>query len=172
MKLLDEKGRLFGMINVIDLFVLMVIIYSAVFAVRWIIIAEDPSWTQVTILKAHCVAATEVPDYIADIVKVGDGITDVRGKVVGRIEKFESVGRYTPPAVYYSKNGARVVLHSRSNQRSLMVYIALLVYEKGGQLYSLIDNNPIRIGSSIFISTKNYSSNGVVRKILTQNETI
>ena len=171
MKLLDEKGRLFGKINVIDLFVLIVIIYAAIFAARWIKIAEDPSWAQVTISRAHCTAVTEVPNYIANIAKVGDEIIDVRGKVVGYIEKIEPFSGRTPPAIYYSKNGERIALYKHNNQRSLLVHIALDTYEKGGQLYSAIDNNPMMIGSAMLISTKHYSSNGLVLKITTQNDT-
>lgn len=47
MKFIDKKGKLFGVINVFDLFVLLMLALSIFFTYKWVRMAEDPSWAKV-----------------------------------------------------------------------------------------------------------------------------
>ncbi|NQU95504.1 MAG: DUF4330 domain-containing protein [Candidatus Omnitrophica bacterium] len=85
MKLLDEKGRLFGKINVIDFFIitLLVIIIPAFFQV-YKIMGKSPTRISHEWIKVKAITFT-LP-HIADLIAPGqlasDGFEGVRGKIL------------------------------------------------------------------------------------------
>ena len=111
MKLLDEKGRLFGIINVFDLLVLCIIVSLAFFAIKWVRTAEDPSWTRVKTFYTRCYIITNsIKPYVAELVEEGDEMLNEDGLVVARIKRILSDELTNPPEshVYLSKDGDRI----------------------------------------------------------------
>jgi hypothetical protein len=177
MKIIDEKGKLFGVINVFDLFVLVLIVATAFFAIKWARIADDPSWMKVKMMHVNCIGIVEIPDerapyegvpkYIADIIKEGDTSFNTEGVPVGVIEKVISNEPVKGP-VYYSKDGEKLFFNNDS--REVTVRLKLLAYEKKGDIYPCITKVPLRIGDGITMKTKKYYLLVSVRKILNDRE--
>ncbi|GEM_PF-2246646 len=152
-RVIDSKGRLFGAINIIDLIVVMVLVFSAFLAFKWSKVAEDPSWVKVEIFHTRCVAMMQLTPYVADIVKEGDEAVDSDGLVVARIEKLLS-NKPSSTLVYTSRDGEKMVFNSES--REVRVILDLLSYKKRGEVFASMTGLPIRTGSGLMISTNKY----------------
>ena len=120
MKVIDSKGKLFGIINVFDLFVISVIVFTAFFILKWAMIADDPAWMKVKISHANCVGVMQMPSYIAELVKEGDETCDSGGIVMARIAKIIS-NDATPVITYVSKENDKVFFNN--NEREITVIV-------------------------------------------------
>lgn len=163
MAIIDKKGNVFGVINLFDLFFIIMLMASAFFAVRWIAVAEDPSWIRVKLFQTRCIVTCSVPPYVADLIKEGDELLNSEGAVVGRIDKVLGI---SPAAVktYSSKDGEKIYFDSESVTAKLV--LDLQSYEKGGEVYSSIAAVPIKVGGGIFVNTNKYSTQTAITKVL------
>lgn len=172
MRLIDNKGRLFGKINIFDLFVLCLFAATIVLAFKWVIMAEDPSWVDVKILHTRCIAVAVpyAPSYIVDLIKEGDEAYNDDGLVVGKVEKVLIEKEVFQPTmtVYTSKEGEKLFFSSDKSiaKETVTVQLDLLSYEKKGDIYAVVSGAPIRIGLSVVIKTKKYSLTFIIHKIL------
>ena len=74
MKIADEKGRLFGKINIIDLLVIIVILAAVCFALfRYVLPDKDKGPEQACEMVLYC---HDAPRFTAEQVKVGDTVWD------------------------------------------------------------------------------------------------
>lgn len=167
MEFIDKKGRFLGLVNVFDLAVISLLAVSAVFAFKWAHMADDPSFVNVKTSYTFCEAESLFPAFMADAVKAGDEMRNEDGAVVARVEKVLSNGPAST-IVYSSKEGEKLFFNSEKN--SITVRLKLQSYEKKGDMYSGISGTPIRPGSGFLITTKNYSNQFTVRKILSAGE--
>ena len=183
MRLIDEKGRVFGAINLFDLFVLCAIIFSAVFVYKWITVARDPSWLDFEKVHVKCKAYAMVPNYVADSVKEGDYMVNPDGDAIVRVDKILSKNPYPGPGpdYYISKNGDKVYLDTdvirlysengetiytrpptsaekRHGMTEVVFNLDILGYKKKGIISSCINNIPIRLGYSFNFDTKKYAA--------------
>lgn len=72
--MLDEKGRLFGKVNLIDLIIVLIIIAAAVFlGMKFLGPESTAANTQKAVVSFYY---EECPDYVADQLVVGDPIWD------------------------------------------------------------------------------------------------
>jgi len=163
MKWIDSKGKLFGIINVFDLFVLIVLVIAIVFSVRWIQMADDPTWVKVEVLNTRCFGVMQVPTYVAALIKDGDEILSTEGEVVGRIEKVLD-NQPSSKIVYHSKEGDELVFDSEA--RNVSVNLVLSSYAKKGQVFIALTNDPLKVGSQLAIQTKNYCGPVFIHKVL------
>lgn len=164
MQFIDERGRLFGRVNIFDLVVILMLAAAAVFAFKWIKTAEDPSWVKVKMMNITCVGSLEmpnrnalskgIPSYMADLVNAGDEAFDQEGVVVGRVGKVLSNEPVKGP-VYSSKDGDKIFFDP--DARELRVEISILTFERKGEVYAAATNLPLRVGSNILLNTKKYS---------------
>ena len=163
MRLMDEKGRLFGAINIFDLFVLCLIALVAVFAIRWSKIADDPPWVKVRLMNVRCIGVVQVPSYIAPLVKEGDETVDIGNVVMVKLNKILS-DEATPVATYVSKDGEK--LFCNVDTRDITAEFDISAYEKKGDVYTSLTNEPLRVGTSVALTTEKYSVMVSLRKIL------
>lgn len=90
MKIIDEKGKLFGLINIIDLLIIVVLVFAIVFAAKRYFIKPDESK-----MMRHATLTFEIKD-VRDItlkaLHEGDDLywTD-RSTPIGKITKLESM---------------------------------------------------------------------------------
>lgn len=164
MRVIDNKGRLFGVINIFDLFVLSIIIFIAFFAIKWTRIADDPAWMKVRLSHTRCVGLMQLPSYVAELVRKDDEARDSEGIVMARIEKIVS-NEVTPVATYVSGRGEKAFVNNASI-RDITVIVDLATYERKSDVYSLITNLPLKVGNDISFNAKNYFSQISIRKIL------
>ena len=170
MKIVDEKGKLFGIINIFDLLVLCILVSCVFFAFQWFRIGEDPSWVRVKIIRTRCIGSTINPDYVTEIIKEGDTMLDGEGLVLARIEKVLD-NQPREQFVYYSKDGEKLILHRHDKKdRALKLVVSILSYRRQDKLYSCITNSPIKVGESFPMDNKNYSIMINIRKIVSGEE--
>ena len=127
--MIDEKGRLFGKINIIDLFVLVVLIAAIIFAVFKFVLPKDnveevPTQNMDLILNCQ-----STPFFTADKLVKGAEVYDGDSKVVlGTLESFEFFPYYENQTA--SDYFISVILHVNSNGSFVTRGV-----EIGGRLY-------------------------------------
>jgi len=173
MKIIDEKGRLFGKINVIDflvilfLFCLVPMFYFGykIFTKEPIVIPPEPEKEAILRIKY----TNLLPD-IAATVKVGDeqvevseevieGKKVVRREVVAKIEKIIS----NEPAEYITLWGdmTKWAFAKHPKNRDLILEIKVLCEQRGDDLF-FSRNVPLKIGLRFNFSTSLYSISGTI----------
>ncbi len=167
MRLIDGKGRLFGIINIIDLVVLCLFAAAMVLAFKWVTMAEDPSWVNVKLLHTRCIAVTNIPVYMADLMQEGDEAVNDDGLVVAKIIKVIS-NESTPVIIYQSKDGEKMFFDPKA--RNITVELDLLSYHKKGDIYACISVVPIQVGANISMTVKKYSGQFSIHKVLKTQE--
>ena len=132
MKIVDKRLKLFGIINIFDLFVLCAIGFLTLFCIKWTMIAEDPSFIKSETVHVKCKGITTVPGYMSDLIREGDTMLNGNGNVICRIEKVLSVVPATQ-VVYQSKDGEKIF--SVSDQVSIAILFDLAVYKRKDGIY-------------------------------------
>ena len=88
--MIDKKGKLFGKVNLIDLFIVLVIIAAVAYVglrMTGFIGAKPEDKTQLRVTFD----SYEAPDFVLDYIEEGTGVYDVKEMVtIGRIESFET----------------------------------------------------------------------------------
>lgn len=168
MKVIDAKGRLFGVINIIDLAVLGMIAGAGAMAYTWTTMADDPSWVKVKPQHVQCIGVfTDMPPYVAALVRPGDESRNEDGIVVARIEKVLGDAPVSS-VVYEAKDGSKVTLETRT--REVTVLADITAYEKNRCLYAAVTAAPLKVGSSIPVTARDYANPLNIRKILSAEE--
>ena len=90
MKIADEKGRLFGKINIIDLLVMIVVLAAVCFALfRYVLPGQEKAPQQDCEMVLFC---HDAPKFTAEQVKVGDKVWDQSYDVeLGTVKSVEIV---------------------------------------------------------------------------------
>ena len=165
MGIIDDKGRLFGRINIVDLFILGAILFSAYFAFRWATIAEDPDWVKFATRNVKIECRVTMAVEIADKVKEGDLFINDNGKVMGNVYKVVEK-KPVNPVIYKSRDGEKLFF-TNSNDMNIILIVELLVFEKKGHLYHYSDAiTPMSNGSAMALKTKEYTLSILIVKIL------
>lgn len=114
--IIDEKGKLFGKINIIDLVILLVVVVAV--AVLGIKFASPKMASSTTKTHVAMYYAEEVPEYVADDVKVGDKLMDeARNVELGTVTDVK-----IDESVYYSNNSSGVVVKSsKEGYKSVLI---------------------------------------------------
>jgi len=163
MRILDDDGKLFGIINLFDLIALLIIAGSAFFAYKWATVSEDPSWAKVDYRDRYCIASIDVAEFMVEAIKEGDEMLNLEGKVVGHIEKILEV-QESRGTVLTSKTGEKISFSSESKR--IIAMLKVLTYTLRGETYLYSTSNLLKIGSALEVSTKKYTLNGVIQKII------
>lgn len=154
MKLVDEKWRLFGIINIFDLFVLCVMAFLIFFSFKWATIAEDPSFIKSETIHVKCKGVTTVPEYMTNLIKEGDTMLDANGNVICKIEKIFSIAP-TGQMIYQSKDGEKIF--SIPDQVKIAFLFDLTVYKReDGIFFENLGCNVTNI-RQITMKSKNYT---------------
>jgi len=182
MSLIDNKGRLFGVVNIFDLFVLCVLSSMIFFAFKWARIADDPEWMKIKLFSTRCVGIVRLPAYIAKLVKEGDEGKWSDGVVAARIVKIISYEKeesaYIEVPVFFSKTGEKLVMETikKENDKyedeviTLVLLVDVTCYNKKGVVYCYTTSEPLRIGTNVTSSTEDYNFTVNIRKILDKPE--
>lgn len=149
MKIIDEKGRLFGTVNVIDFFVSVITILSLliVYSGYKALTHKDTvpgQWMEVR------VKFPEVDFDFAKVAKSGDEEKDSSGRTIGR---FLSVVDVRPSlAIINGKNDP--------SKKDAVADLEILCTEKMSKLY--YKNSVVKIGNQITFSPKFYNMVGTI----------
>lgn len=160
MKIIDEKGRLFGIINIVDLFVLAILIILLGFG-AYKVFKINPTVsvnTQKIVMKY---LIQDVRDVTVNAIVDGDIVKDFdKNSVYGKVLKKE----VTQSVRLVTTDDGRVVEAPVPGKYDIMVYIeGEGVVSKTG---ITMGNQEIRIGWNPAIKGRTYTTRGVIYEIL------
>ena len=148
-KIIDQKGRVLGVINIIDLSVIIILIsFLSLIFVGYRMISHrektlDTKWVNVKIKLAE-----SEPEF-NNIIPRGDIERDSFGKTIGKLISIKMVN---------SQNALTSV--SRPDKKDFIVDADILCLKKSGVLY--YKAAPIKIGNRIAFETDLYNLSGMI----------
>ncbi|MCM8790583.1 MAG: DUF4330 domain-containing protein [Candidatus Omnitrophica bacterium] len=163
MVIIDKEGRLFGKVNIFDLFVITTLACAAILAIQWVRLSKDPSWVQLETFNVRCIGVAQLPEYTAGLVREGDKILDIEKTPVGIIEKVISV-EPVPAITYVSKDGEKIFY--QQDIREVTILMSLIAYKRKGETYLAASSAPLKIGNVVALYTDNVTANAAIIKIL------
>lgn len=136
---IDEKGRLFGKINIIDLLVVIVLIAVLCFA-GYKFIGDKGTQSQKIVMK---IMTEEVSDFVLDKINIGDVVSDDLNNVpLGKVTNIEK-----GPSISWAANtDGEYVASDREGWSS-----AIITTELEGKMYehgALVQNSKYGVGHS------------------------
>lgn len=151
MKIIDKKGRLFGLINIVDLLVIILILALALVGVKRF--GSKGAVGEVTTKKGVITAEIkDVRDVTANNVKVGDPIYDYdKGTYLGKIATAE-VEPYKDKTEYQGK------FYNAEVPGKYRVIMTIDADIKDTQDFYQVGTEQIRIGAEMRIKNKNITS--------------
>lgn len=135
--LVDEKGKLFGKINILDLVVVLALL-AVIAGVAW---KFTKSNTPTVFTQPDRIETTfyveEVPDYAADAVKVGATVSDrTTGSKFGTVKSVETL----PSVSYGIDSDGNIVRSTKETFRSQKVVVeGTGIYSDNGVSFNSID---------------------------------
>ena len=152
MKIIDNKGRFFGKISVIDIIIVLSVVFVAsVFVLNsrgkvQLPVSVDSTVEYTTVLKAYNLYTTAVEPF-----KVGDNIYSSSGELIGKITNIEVKQGYTKEKL---QNGTYLDF---PNPEYLDYYLTVqgsgTLTDKGFKAqgsFSVIPNDSIKVGSKVY----------------------
>lgn len=156
MKFIDEKGKLFGIINIIDLCVLLIIITFISFAVykKTSAVPPMPASTETIQIK---VEVTDVRDVTVDAITEGEIVYNYdKGEVFGKIlEKT-----VTPVKALYQNQEGKLVESIVPNQYDVTITLESTATVTNAKI--LIGNEEVAIGTTVKMKGKKFLTQGTV----------
>lgn len=157
MHIIDNKGRIFGLINIIDLLVILVIL--AVVARFGTKIHQSSVGSQAKDIEA-VLYVKEVKDATADVIKVGDTVKETKTNgVLGKVTNIE----VKPSETLVETADGRIVVYPNPVLKD--VYITVKGTGSVNENAIVLGSNEIRIGTSLQIKTNIYSVTSTVMEI-------
>jgi len=157
MSLIDNKGRLFGVINIIDLLVILLIVAVAG---RFALMQKNRSAGPVMKNLEVVVHVKEVRDATVNVIKEGDVVKETKtNAVLGKVTNVKVVPSET---VVETADGRLVVA---SNPIYKDMYITIQGTGTAGENAIVLGSNEIRIGTTLQLKTNMYSVTSTVMSI-------
>lgn len=155
-KIIDQKGRIFGTINVIDLSVILVLLsfIPIVFIGYKVILggkAEDTKWVSVRI------KLTEIDPEFSDVISKGDVEKDSFGKTIGKLASISSV---KASKVWVIADNKMLTTIDHPVKKDILVDADILCTRQGRIFY--YKSVPVKIGSTIIFATDLYNLSGLI----------
>lgn len=135
--LIDNKGKLFGKINVLDLIVILAVLAVIAGVAYKFTKSNTPSVFRQNDKVEVTFYVEELPDYAAEAVKIGTAVTDrTTGSRFGVVKSVD-----TQPSVSYAPNSAgEIVKSTKETFRSQKVVVeGEGMYSENGVTYNSID---------------------------------
>ncbi|HOJ11745.1 MAG TPA: DUF4330 domain-containing protein [Clostridiales bacterium] len=150
--LIDEKGRLFGKVNIVDLIVVAVIVLG-VLGVAYKYVKSSSSLFKKTEDLQIVFYNEDLPKYVADSIKVGDKVKDsVKNTVFGEVASVE-----TDNSVVFAPNDK-----GELTQTTRPGYVSMKLTVKGKGIYTdtgvIFNNTDYYVGRSLELR----AGNGVI----------
>lgn len=157
MKIIDEKGRLFSRINIIDLSVLLVLLFS----VQAVFFGYKATTAKPSPLNERWISAQvrfeDVDSRLSDLIKAGDCENEQSGRNIGRIAKVVGIKPYDVVSMQANKE---LIVVEHPFRRMVTMDLNMLCQEKGGALY--YKDHLVKIGTNIVFSTAAYYMYGTI----------
>ncbi len=162
MKLIDKKGKLFGLINAVDAVIALVVIVIIAGAVYKFGFMEKTSTVAPMNPITYTVEVKKVRGFIMDNVKEGDTLFDnASGSSIGKITKIDAVTAKEPMGL---GNGEMIM--AEIENRYDVTFTVEAEASTNGDVYFVNRSYELVIGSSKDFMTKYAQFEGKVREIL------
>lgn len=158
MKLLDEKGRLFGLINIIDLFVLLLVVVIAAGGI-WFISRKDTTDTGPTETYFVTIKCAGLDEEVADYIHIGDRLyysgsfTDVAVTEVN-IE---------PAKIDVVRDDGTIAVATHPELKD--IYVTVKVNSRPGDPMLWIGQLHANVGKELVLKTQYIEVPGVITKV-------
>lgn len=165
MKIIDEKGRLFGKINIIDFFVIVFLLcLMPMFYFGYRILAkkppiEMPEEKEFVELEIDCRFIKLEPE-ILKFISVGDKELDENGETIGEIIGLGEVKPYTYEFIIGEE---KEIIKKASDLKQLPARLKLRVVVKENRIY--YKGREIKIGSPLEFKTEKYTLTIILPKV-------
>jgi len=154
MKIIDEKGRLFGKINVIDFLVIMFLfcfVPMFYFGYKFLTTKEAARGNEFITIEANCQLIKLNPGLLKDI-SVGDKELDENNQVIGEIV---SLGQSEPYKYTFDVGEGQKIIKEDPTLKQVNVKIKLKTNIKKGCIYyknrQILANSPIEFRTNKYI---------------------
>lgn len=168
MKLIDEKGKLFGKLNIVDLIVVVVIVVLiAAVAVRFTSSKLNANGLNPASEDQYCYvtafASLQVPE-VAESLKIGDHV--VAG---GKYTDAEIVDIKVEPAAYVGVNSEGKAVYS---EHPIWKDVTVVIKEKinPSNITIKVGGQEARVGYSYIIKTQTVEANAKIRGVEFKDE--
>lgn len=150
--LIDEKGRLFGKINIVDLIVVAVLILG-VLGVGYKFLSSATTLFKKTEVIEIQFYNEDLPGYVADSIEVGDKVKDsVRNTVFGEV-----IDKEVKPSIVFGLDDEGVL-----RQTTRPGYVSMILTVRAEAIYTdtgiIVNNTDYYVGRSLEVR----AGNGVI----------
>jgi hypothetical protein len=157
MQIINEKGKLFGLINVLDLVFLIVIALGLVIGYKYISGSAMAGYQSNVYFE---VELKSVKQEFADKIQIGDEIKDsIKDYYLGKVSNKRVVKEVS---VNWDSNAQKFV--ESESPEDVTVYIEVLcngtVNDEDGFIYA--ESQPVSVGKEMFIKGKGYAHAGYI----------
>lgn len=160
-KIIDQKGMVFGRINVIDLSVILLLLsFVAVMIIGYLVITQpeavaDRKWISIQIKFA------EIEPELVDVIQAGDYEKDLfTKKTIGKLTGISSV---KASKAWVMVDGQKLSTIDDSVKKDVIVDAEILCTKKGGIWY--YKSSPIKANNTIMFETELYNFSGLIIKM-------
>ena len=160
MRFLDDKGRIFGAVSVVDIFaVLLLVIFAYTGAVRFL--GWGTARYDTGDIEFSAVAEiTDVRQATVDAINEGDVVRDhITGHIIGSIVD-KQVRPYRTPV---ETADGDVIIAEVPERYTILVTVEGLGYDTGDVIQ--VASHQLRIGASLMLETRTYSVHSTVLQI-------
>ncbi|MFH0772265.1 MAG: DUF4330 domain-containing protein [Candidatus Omnitrophota bacterium] len=168
MRIIDDKGRIFGKINVIDfiiIFTLLCVLPAFYLGKKMLVLKKEiPAAVEKSIEIQ--VKFSNVTVELADVFREGDVERNPQGNVIGIMKKTVSNKLPETFSLDMKDNKFIIVPNPYSKSRDIVAIFDIKCAEKDRTLY--FADCVIKIGNSFAFSTDLYTMSGVITAIKTQ----
>ena len=159
MKVLDEKGKLFGLINIIDLLVIFVVLVLIAGGI-WYVTKDDPAEvvgpTKAHFIKIKCAG---VDEGVADYIDVGANLYYGKGFTEETITAVEVV----PAKIDVIEDDGTIVVAEHPELKD--IYVTVKIFEKPNDPMLWIGQLHATVGKELVLKTQYIELPGVITEI-------
>ncbi len=154
MRILDKKDRLFGLINIIDLIVVILLLSFIPFVYQYYNMCSKNKVIKKQLISIRLKFPNMNPE-IATRFSPNDVERDSFGNIIGRITEIESITPSKELTIDYNK------ITISQNNKNVILKVDILCSKKAEELYYYKDSL-IKIGRNISFASKWYSFEGLI----------
>lgn len=161
MRFIDEKGKVFGKVNLIDFLVILFLIgLVPVFYFGDKVLSRKEVVKDFKKVPVQIKCASIMPE-LADVFREGDVIEDSDGNAMGFLKKIISnkVSEIFTINQFNVRNDEYFLVPNPSG-KDVVCLVELICTEDKGSLY--FNRYPVKVGCNIILGTDNYNIQGVI----------
>jgi hypothetical protein len=165
MRILDERGRIFGRINIFDVVIFLILISSVFFVHRFFKFSENPP-----IVKKYTEGSTNIeltvknvmPEIVSSI-KRGDIVKDENGRVI--LEVISMLADEPARLGSFELPGAVRSGITGEPNRDIKLLLKIIYFKRYGRPVATINGVYLVLGASFYVLADKYTLTGVITKI-------